>query len=99
MCHSSGRPPTSNIGFGVNIVASDILVPNPPASMTAFNDVFLELLVKASTVPVKRATATALFPYCHVHKEIHLYVSLYHSLLRNPSEEVLIRRIRFNKLL
>ena len=35
MCQSNGRPPISISGFGRTIVIL-ILVPNPPASMTAF---------------------------------------------------------------
>jgi hypothetical protein len=36
MCHKMGFPPTSTIGFGREEVSSAILVPKPPASITAF---------------------------------------------------------------
>src|SRR3954468_16886691 len=36
MCQSTGRPPTSTIGFGRTLVSSEMRVPNPPARMTAF---------------------------------------------------------------
>src|SRR6202030_4557457 len=36
MCHKMGRPPISTIGFGLTYVSSIILVPVPPANMTAF---------------------------------------------------------------
>jgi len=35
-CHKRGLPPTSTIGFGFVPVSSLILVPSPPAKMTAF---------------------------------------------------------------
>src|SRR5947209_14047336 len=38
MCHRIGRPPISIMGFGLMEVSSDILVPSPPARMTAFTD-------------------------------------------------------------
>jgi hypothetical protein len=36
MCHRIGLPPTSTIGFGREEVSSAILVPKPPAKITAF---------------------------------------------------------------
>lgn len=36
MCHSIGLSPTSIIGFGFRWVSSEILVPKPPAKITAF---------------------------------------------------------------
>ena len=33
MCKRIGVPPISTIGFGLLVVSSDILVPNPPASI------------------------------------------------------------------
>lgn len=36
MCQSMGFPPTSTMGFGREEVSSAILVPKPPANMTAF---------------------------------------------------------------
>jgi hypothetical protein len=37
MCQRIGFPPISTIGFGLNEVSSLSRVPNPPASMIAFN--------------------------------------------------------------
>ncbi len=39
-----GLPPISTIGFGLEIVSSDKRVPNPPASITAFN--FTQTIIK-----------------------------------------------------
>jgi hypothetical protein len=36
MCHKIGLPPISIIGFGLNADSSEILVPKPPAKITAF---------------------------------------------------------------
>src|SRR3990172_11336732 len=36
MCHKTGRPPISTIGFGLEAVSSLMRVPRPPASITAF---------------------------------------------------------------
>ena len=36
MCQRIGRPPISIIGLGLRWVSSAILVPNPPAKITAF---------------------------------------------------------------
>jgi hypothetical protein len=36
MCHKIGLPPISTMGFGLTEVSSEILVPSPPARMTAF---------------------------------------------------------------
>jgi hypothetical protein len=35
MCHRIGRFPISIMGFGLTVLSSLILVPNPPANMTA----------------------------------------------------------------
>lgn len=37
MCHRMGIPPMSINGLGFEDVSSEILVPNPPAKITAFN--------------------------------------------------------------
>ena len=37
MCQIIGRPPISNIGFGLADVSSAIRVPRPPARITACN--------------------------------------------------------------
>src|SRR6185369_11944587 len=36
MCHRTGLPPISIIGFGLRWVSSEIRVPSPPARTTAF---------------------------------------------------------------
>ena len=36
ICQMIGLSPISNIGFGLRWLSSEILVPNPPARMTAF---------------------------------------------------------------
>src|ERR1041385_4494280 len=36
ICHRSGPPPISIIGFGLRCDSSEILVPKPPARITAF---------------------------------------------------------------
>jgi hypothetical protein len=38
ICHNIGRPPISIIGLGLMFVSSDILVPKPPARITAFKN-------------------------------------------------------------
>ena len=38
MCHRIGLPPISIMGFGLMEVSSEILVPSPPARMTAFTN-------------------------------------------------------------
>jgi hypothetical protein len=44
MCQSTGRPPISTIGFGLNSVSSRILVPSPPARMTAGSELLISRL-------------------------------------------------------
>ena len=39
MCHRIGFPPISIIGLGLRWDSSEILVPRPPAKITAFIDV------------------------------------------------------------
>ena len=43
ICQRIGFPPISIIGLGFNMLSSDILVPNPPASITTFINTFLAL--------------------------------------------------------
>ena len=43
VCQSIGLPPISIIGFGLRWVSSEIRVPRPPASITAF--IALPLLI------------------------------------------------------
>ena len=44
MCQRIGLSPISTIGLGRTEVSSEILVPNPPANITAFMQLFLFLL-------------------------------------------------------
>jgi len=55
MCHRTGFPPISTIGLGRNSVSSLILVPKPPARITAFMRIasHIECDIKVKTQDVK----------------------------------------------
>ena len=46
MCQIIGLDPISSKGFGLTVLSSDILEPNPPASMTTFINSLISLTSK-----------------------------------------------------
>ena len=72
MCHIIGFPPISIIGFGFRSDSSEILVPKPPAKITAFNIFTIKkilLLIRiciysnSSIKSTKEFTALSLFKF------------------------------------